>query len=491
MLRERHRLMTNVYKTGKRSYDGASVSRRTAGWFAPGTSANSEISSALTKLRDRSRDLVRNNMYAHRAIKAIARNTVGKGIMPSPEVSGNDKLDDIIKKEWRAWAKKPKLVDFQGNKSFYGIQKLVVKTLGESGEVLVLRRRVKGQRIPFQLQVLEPDYIDISKNYENQDGSRVAQGIDLDSNGIVRGYWLFQQHPGEAVNYGSFNSKFIPKSEVLHIFQEDRPGQLRGIPFGVSCFIKLRDFDEYDDAQLIRQKIAACFAAFITDNGTDTVVGSGTSDDDDDGLEKLEPGIIEHLAPGKEVSFGTPPVVEGYREYTSVSLHAVAAGYEVPYELLTTDLSEVNYSSIRMGWLEFQRFIDDIQDDILVPKLLDPVWEWFIEALMMRGVVKQDADVPVNWTPPRREMINPKEDIKADVDEIRAGLSSYSEKVRKRGRDPEELIKEIDKDFKKFEELELMLTCDPRFDPSRKDEEGDGDPKNDDGSSGKKVIKKK
>jgi len=39
---------------------GARVGRRTEGWVVAGTSANAEIGTALVRLRDRSRDLVRN-----------------------------------------------------------------------------------------------------------------------------------------------------------------------------------------------------------------------------------------------------------------------------------------------------------------------------------------------------------------------------------------------------------------------------------------------
>ena len=47
-----------------RAYEGARQSRRTEGWIAGGTGANAEIGTALHRLRDRSRDLVRNNPYA-------------------------------------------------------------------------------------------------------------------------------------------------------------------------------------------------------------------------------------------------------------------------------------------------------------------------------------------------------------------------------------------------------------------------------------------
>src|SRR5690606_32300822 len=54
----------------RRAYEGARTGRRTEGWHTVGTSANTEIAPALARLRNRSRDLVRNNPYAAKAVHA-------------------------------------------------------------------------------------------------------------------------------------------------------------------------------------------------------------------------------------------------------------------------------------------------------------------------------------------------------------------------------------------------------------------------------------
>ena len=45
-------------------YDGAKLGRRTKNWHTPSTSALAESRVSLQRLRDRSRDLIRNNPYA-------------------------------------------------------------------------------------------------------------------------------------------------------------------------------------------------------------------------------------------------------------------------------------------------------------------------------------------------------------------------------------------------------------------------------------------
>ena len=52
-----------AFETLTRGYDGAARGRRTEGWRAPGSSADTEIGVAGALLRDRMRDLVRNNPH--------------------------------------------------------------------------------------------------------------------------------------------------------------------------------------------------------------------------------------------------------------------------------------------------------------------------------------------------------------------------------------------------------------------------------------------
>jgi capsid protein len=60
-----------------RIYEGADRGRRGASWNATGTSANTELQGAITPLRDRSRDLGRNNPSAARMLDIVASHAVG------------------------------------------------------------------------------------------------------------------------------------------------------------------------------------------------------------------------------------------------------------------------------------------------------------------------------------------------------------------------------------------------------------------------------
>jgi lambda family phage portal protein len=217
-------------------------------------------------------------------------------------------------------------------------------------------------------------------------------------------------------------------------------------------------------AQLMRQKIAACFSVFITENDNLNPMPDGGEYEP---LERVEPGIIEHLPPGKTVSFAAPPPAEGYDAYSKQVLQGIAAGMGVSYEALTGDLSNVNFSSGRMGWIEFQRNIDDWQWMMLIPTFCDKAWEWFVEAAALAGYAKTGVMIEVNWTAPRREMIDPSKEVKALSELVRNGFSSWHSAVKSLGENPDEILKQLINDAKAFDKAELKPACDPRYDTNR------------------------
>lgn len=452
--RARARLSLNLV----RKFEGSSTGRRTENWKTNGTSANAEILPALSKLRNRSRDLVRNNGYANKAVRSITSNVIGTGIIPQAKGS-NKRTTRDLQLLWEAWGEST-ACDANGMLDFYGLQSLIMREIVEAGEVLVRRRRRKnsmGLPVPVQLQVLEGDHIDTVKNESLSNGNRVIQGIEFDSTGKRVAYYIHPDHPGDA-----FYTKTpfaiperVPATEILHLFRVERAGQARGIPWGTPVIVRLKDFDEYEDAQLTRQKVSACFTAFVHDTES-----ADLSTEEREVAERVEPGMIEILPPGKSVSFGTPPVVTGFKEYSDVTLHEIAAGYGPTYEELTGDLSGVNFSSGRMGWLSYQREIEQWRWQMVIPILCKGVWTWFMDGAQLAGY--QTSGISATWTPPRREMIDPTREVPAKIQEIRGGLITFSEAVRERGNDPQSHMDEMKQDNDKIDELGLILDSDPR-----------------------------
>ncbi len=171
--------------------------------------------------------------------------------------------------------------------------------------------------------------------------------------------------------------------------------------------------------------------------------------------------MIEYLAPGKDVRFASPSAAGGYAEYMRVQLHAIAAGLGLTYELLTGDLTQVNYSSIRAGLIEFRRRMEALQWQLLVPGLCRPVWRRFVATAQAAGALPAGA-VEAEWTAPRFEAVDPLKDVQADILAVRAGLMTLKEAIARQGYDPAQVLAEIAETNAALDLLGIVLDTDPR-----------------------------
>ncbi|HOQ48004.1 MAG TPA: phage portal protein [Bryobacteraceae bacterium] len=448
------------------AYEGARATRRTDGWITTGNSANAEIVLALSKLRERSRDLVRNNPYAARAVAEVVGNAVGTGITAQAR-TGLPELNRQIDAAWLDWIER---CDADGQLDFYGIQALVARTVFESGECLVRfrqRRDGDGFKVPVQLQVLEPDYLDQSKTQKTDTGY-IIHGVEFDLVGRRTFYWLFGQHPGEVTQTslrGSLVSARVPASEVLHIYRKDRPGQVRGVPWLAPVIITLRDLDEYEEAELVRKKIEACFAAFVTQpQGPEGPPIAPASTDAETGrrVESFEPGMIEYLKPGEEITFSTPSASSGYRDYVATRQSSIATGLQLTYEQLTGDLSRVNYSSYRAGLLSFRNGIESFRWLTFIPMLCIPVWNRFVAVAFTAGAIPQPGPFKAEWTPPGFGSVDPYKDSVATLNRIRTGTLTLRQAIAEQGYDPDAQLEQIAEINRLLDERGIVLDCDPR-----------------------------
>ena len=461
--RETARLRLQLLNDYKRKYDGADRGRRTENWLARGASANVEIERDGKLLRDRARDMVRNHPYAARGIQVIANNVIGDGIKAHIRME-NDAQEQRLRDAWKMWALSTE-IDYDARNNLAGLQTLALRAMVESGEVIIRRRKVRrNSTVPMKIQILEPDYLpfegDISLKADN--GNDIYNGIEYDASGRRVAYHLYKEHPGDRGALSSLRSASsetvrVPASEILHLYRIDRAGQSRGVTWLAPVMLRMKDFKDYEDAQLLRQKIAACFTVFVRDTEVPDILPT----DQQEVLSKVEPGTIELLPPGKDVTLANPPDAgANYDSYTRNQLRAIASGLGVSYEALTGDLSNVNFSSARMGWLEFQRNIESWRNTIINPVFNSGVWSWFKETAAIVGLPTENARA--TWVSPRREMIDPTKEIPAKIKSVRAGFETLSDVILQNGKQPDEHFEELHRNNVTLDEMELTLDTDPR-----------------------------
>lgn len=457
--------LAELGKLEGRAYDAAKVGRRTENWVAGGTSANAEVGGGISAVRNRGRDLVRNNPHAASATRKFAAKVVGTGIVPQP--LRTDARRQAASDAWSAFVDN---CDPEGQLDFYGLQRQIARTLMESGEVIVRllpRPASFGLRVPLQIQVLEGDYLDSSKTQDLKDGGAIIQGVEFDQYGRRVAYWLFEGHPGDATGIwrgaGRAVSTRVDAAFVRHIFDPLRPGQARGISMFAPVVLRMRDVGEYDDATIVQRKIASMLMGFRKKAAGPAASPLGTKTDDKSRrVATMSPGTIVDLESGEDIVFTDPPAITDYTAYMTSQLRAVAAGVGVTYEMMTGDLSQTNYSSARVGLIDFWDIVDQFQWLILVPQLCNPVWKMVMQfAALSERSLRGPAPI-AKMRMPRRRWVDPVKEVQAEKEAVRSGFKTEDDVIGEQGEDPDEVRETQARINAERDRLGLVSDSDPR-----------------------------
>lgn len=443
-----------------RAYEAASPMDR---WKPrrSGASANADHMADATRLRAKSRALIQNVPYVRAGIEGLVDHTVGTGILDRA-TGAEAKAIDKLKAAWK------QVCDADGRLDYDGLVAAAYRAMEQDGEVLIrLRPRyaTDGLPVPLQLQLLEIDWIDSTKT-GGVNGGTVVNGIEYDVLGRLVAYWLWETHPGDTtlMRGSRAQSKRIDAANIIHLFSPERPGQGRGFPRLAAVIPRVRDLQLYEDAELNRKNLETRLGvlysgdpATLANPAADGQALSTSEIDSTGNLGDLPSGMITRLPNGSDVTVVAPTVATGYVEYIKQQLHIISAGMGSTYEILTGDMSEVNFSSARVRRLDYRRAIERMQWLTLKPRLLDAIHRAFIDAAQLAGKIGT-RNYGVRFSFPKWDYVNPQQEIEADTKEIAAGLCSISEKIRQRGYEPDEVFAEIASDFDKLRKLGILDT---------------------------------
>ena len=469
-------------KPVNRSHTAAGHGRRAVNWRAPGTGPTSGLTGDLGTLINRSRAALRNDPWASAGINKLVANIVGTGIKPKSEAA-----DDEFRKELQQlfldWTDES---DADGVLDFYGQQSLAARAMLEAGECFVrLRPRKLEDRlsVPLQIQILEAEFVPWSYNDQLANGHTVRAGIEFNKIGKRVAYWMHKNHPVEQFSIETADLHRVLASDVLHLYEPLRPGQLRGQPVLASVLLRMFHLDKFDDATLLRQEIANLFTGFITkphpeQEQVDPLTGRPIQTHfDGTPMVAMEPGTLQELAPGEEVAFNAPPgSATGYSDFMRQQLMASAAGMGLPFELLSGDMKGVSDRALRVVLNEFRRRIQQLQHNQMVFQFCPPVWNRWLDMAVLSGAI----DAPnyarqkhryrrVKWIPHGWAYTHPVQDIQAQSLAVRNGFKSRSEVVSEQGYDSEQIDDEIAADNRRADQLGLQHDSDVRIHKQGKD----------------------
>jgi len=459
------------------AYKGAGHNRLRSSWLPRNSSADEALLPELSDLRERSRDLNRNDAHASGITSTMTTNVIGTGIRPQSRVDreflgiSEKSAANFQKKAERAWKRWLPYSDAGQRMDFYEIQSLVDRQILENGEALIIPLMLKDKTRPysFALQVIESDRLDTPP--EKRSDKSIRSGVKIGENGEPVSYFIQKTHPGD-FRYGERDRKFmeIPakneygRKNVFHLYHVTRSGQTRGVPFFTPVLTYFKDLAEYAEAELVAARIAACFSLFITSEASmDIAVNAGYEKNTANQLvESLEPGMIKHLMPGESItSFNPQRPGATFEPFVERILRAISAALGLPYELVAKDFSKTNYSSARAALLEARRYFK-VKQEWLSRKLCQPVWDMVLEEAYLKGELgsvsfydKRNYWSGATWIAPGWEWVDPLKEAKAAEVGLKNGIVTHSDLYSAQGKDWEESFEQRKRELDKMNELGL------------------------------------
>jgi len=460
----------------RRSYAGAIVSRLTSDWMSTRSSADAEIRNSLSKLRDRSREMVRNNPYAKQAKRTTQVNVVGSGIKLQSQVQQvrgrkpSEAINRLIEEKWHLWTR-AQYCDVAGRHSFHMMEWLATGALPESGEALfrIIRRPFGGSRVPLALEMIESDVLD--EEYQGPTLAKLNEwrmGVEINEWGRPVRYAFLTRHPGDywfqnAPQKGD-KHVFLPAADVIHLFLPERPQQHRGVPWFHSVMADAHQLQGYEEAAVIRARAGASVMGFVTSPEGEL---EGDDVEADRRISEFEPGMWKYLEPGQNVSvpnISSPD--QQYEMFVKNKVRRFASGFGCSYETLSRDFSETNYSSSRLSLLEDREHWKVIQS-YLIENFHNRVFrEWLDLAVLAGELPFDDYDTrPERYDTPRWmargwDWVDPLKEAKAYRQMEQAGYMTKAQIVAKLGGDFFDNLTEFSREQQAASELSVELDRD-------------------------------
>ena len=439
-------------------YEGATTSSRGKNWISTSAGPNRSLTHSLPRLIARSRDAERNNPLISNALVQLVCNEVGTGVACRSDADDSVVRDDIdaLYKDFTGE------VDADEILNNGALQALLSMTRRMSGECFVRRRRRTTSddlAVPLQVQLLEPEFVPITLTRKAKNGNKIIQGIEFNRRNQRVAYWMYPDHPQDGIFSTPELGKLIRvrASDVIHHYRPIRPGQIRGRPDTGPALLKAKDFDEYDDAELMRKKTRAPYTGFLQrtdpleddDYKFDPLTGEPLKEEDGQFGVDIDVGTLLQGFPGEELQmFPGDDTGRGYKDFMREQKMGLAAALKMPYQLFSGDWSDVNDRLVRAIVAHFRRQIA-MDQELISFQYCERLWGWFLDA----AVLGNRIDLP-NYFERRREytrMIaqpqvfpysHPEQDVKAALKEVESGFKSRDEQIIKRGGRPDKVDEE-------------------------------------------------
>jgi len=428
----------------------------TANWMPYGGSGDSDTVYDLRWLRNRSRDLMRNNPLALGAVNTVTTAAVGTGMVLRSEIdaatlgiSEDEAQDwqDKTEREFRLWAENPSSCDAARTNSFYALQALAFRSAFESGDVFATLPWIKTKASPYQTKVnlIEADRV-INKDYAINT-EELSGGVQMDKFGAPVAYHVLRHHPGGLILPSliwDIIPAFGPKTgrrNVVHLFDKRRPGQTRGVPYIAPVIELLKQLGDYTTSEVTAAVVSSMFTVFVTSEDAQGLNFGETpnpGNQNPGGMLKMGPGAILDLNPGEDVKFADPKRPNtAFDPFIIAILRQIGVALELPYEVLVKHFT-ASYSAARAALLEAWRFYKG-RRAWMAEMFCQPVYEAWLEEAVALGRIDAPGffDDPVvrqaycgsEWVGDSPGQIDPQKEVDAAKGRLELNLTTRKDET--------------------------------------------------------------
>lgn len=466
--------ITGALRTASRSFEAADTPVWAESWQTTTAGINDELAAKLPTLRARSRAQARSNEWAVGYKQKLIDHVLGDaGIrlqlrLTRGDGSPNTRQNDLFEAGWTQWGR---AADVSGL-AWAQVEKLALLSLVIDGEILYRLRPGSGP-MGFQIQFLPADVLDVNCNRE-YGANRVRMGVEINDEGARVAYWIKAQAYGvDASQLTSVGQHLrIPASEIVHGFEHEEIGQLRGYPWlsaGARRLWLLSDFEQ--SAAVASSNAAKRQGFFYTPDGEaprgfvdryiSTALERARAEGKDLTTEELNriTAEAEKFATAMPGQFDTLPIGYQFQPFESKWPEVSAEGYVkqhvrgwaaargMSYVTLGNDLEAVNYSSAQVGIVaERDRFkaIQTLLKQHLHRPVIEAVAKYVVAATPGLNPTRLDAYLAaVTWQPRRWSGIDPVKAANANAINLGNKTTSRRRILLDQGLDPDEIFAEI------------------------------------------------
>lgn len=465
----------SVLNAGAKGYGqaGASTRKRALKGFNPMSgSPREDIDENNYTLRQRGRMLTMSAPIATSAVKTNRTNTIGLGLKlnprPDKEILGltSEEVKSwqrLVKAEFNLWAGKKQNCDATTMNNFYEIQQLCFYSWLASGDVFILKKDKETVNCPYtlKLHVIEADRcstpgsalgygINLTEGKNPENGNRIYDGVEVDSDGAVVAYWFRNTYPyqmtAERTDWKRVEAfgKKTGLPNVIHIINTERPEQYRGVTYLAPVIEQILQLRRYTESEITAAVVESFFTAFIkTEANTDesglpmNEVGDGTEENEasyDPNEYELGPGTMNVLNPGESVEFADPKrPASGFESFFKSVCKQCGAALEIPADLLMKEFN-ASYSASRAAlmeaWKSFKMYRQWFTSDFC-----KPVYEMWLSEAIARGRINapgffndpliREAWLGSEWIGPSQGQLDPIKEVNAEILAVEHGFTTH------------------------------------------------------------------